>query len=96
MHYVAVIEESGPDQAVGVWFPDLPGCFSAGDDVDEAIRNAGEAILLYAEALARAGRALPAPRTLTVLKSDPGFTADIQGRLVALIAEPERVSSAAE
>jgi hypothetical protein len=34
-HYIAIIEEAGPDHAVGVWFPDLPGCTSAGDDIDE-------------------------------------------------------------
>jgi predicted RNase H-like HicB family nuclease len=34
-HYIAIIEDAGPDTAVGVWFPDLPGCTSAGDDIDE-------------------------------------------------------------
>jgi HicB-like antitoxin of HicAB toxin-antitoxin system len=33
LHYVAVVEDEGPDKAIGIWFPDLPGCFSAGDDV---------------------------------------------------------------
>jgi predicted RNase H-like HicB family nuclease len=41
------VEEAGPDTAVGVWFPDLPGCFSGGDDLDAALRNAPEAIALY-------------------------------------------------
>src|SRR4030081_1673900 len=58
-HYVAIVEEAGPEKAVGIWFPDLPGCFSAGDDVDEALRNAEEALALYAEAEANDGRALP-------------------------------------
>ena len=43
-HYIAIIEDAGPDHAVGVWFPDLPGCTSAGDDIDEALRNAPEAL----------------------------------------------------
>ncbi len=47
-HYVAFVEEE-PDCAVGVWFPDLPGCYSAGDDIDEAMMNAREAIALWAE-----------------------------------------------
>ena len=54
-HYVAIIEDAGPDTAVGVWFPDLPGCTSAGDDIDEALRNAPEALELYVEATS-AGR----------------------------------------
>lgn len=45
-HYVAIVEAAGADKAVGVWFPDLPGCFSAGDTMDEALLNAPEAVLL--------------------------------------------------
>ena len=63
-HYVAIVEDAGPDTAIGIWFPDLPGCFSAGDDVDEALRNAEEALILYAEAEAKEGRPIPPPRTL--------------------------------
>lgn len=33
-----------PDSAYGVTVPDVVGCFSAGDTLDEAIANAGEAI----------------------------------------------------
>jgi predicted RNase H-like HicB family nuclease len=61
-HYVAVVEDAGPGKAVGIWFPDLPGCFSAGDDIDDALRNAAEALAPYAESLAKEGRPLPAPR----------------------------------
>ena len=38
-HYIALIEDAGPEHAVGVWFPDLPGCISGGDDIDQALRN---------------------------------------------------------
>ena len=84
-HYVAIIEDAGPDKAVGVWFPDLPGCFSAGDTLDEAVANAGEAIALYAEALQEEGRRLPEPRMLSVLRDDPEFASEIGGNMVALI-----------
>ena len=57
-HYVAIIEDAGPDHAIGVWFPDLPGCTSGGDDIDEAVRNAPEALELYAE---NHGKLLPRP-----------------------------------
>ena len=50
-HYIAIIEDAGPDEAVGVWFPDLPGCISGGDDVDEALENAPEALAFYAQEL---------------------------------------------
>ncbi|MEZ5786343.1 MAG: type II toxin-antitoxin system HicB family antitoxin [Xanthobacteraceae bacterium] len=93
-HYVAIVEEAGPEAAVGVWFPDLPGCFSAGDDLDEALRNAPEAIALYAESLAEEGRALPAPRTLTELKRDPEIAHDIRAFVVALVPAPVRADVA--
>ncbi|MFY9698157.1 MAG: type II toxin-antitoxin system HicB family antitoxin, partial [Rhodoplanes sp.] len=81
-HYVAIIEDTGPETAVGVWFPDLPGCFSGGDDLDEALRNAPEAIALYAQSLAEDGHVLPPPRTLTELKRDPEVARDIADYMV--------------
>jgi predicted RNase H-like HicB family nuclease len=83
-HYVAIVEEE-EGKAVGVWFPDLPGCFSAGDTLEEAMLNAREAISLYADALRDDGRAMPAPRLLTELKADPEAAADIESYMVALI-----------
>ncbi len=68
-HYIAIIEDAGPDKAIGVWFPDLPGCFSAGDDMDEALQNAPEAISLYAELLAREQKSLPQPRKLAAIRT---------------------------
>ncbi len=84
-HYIAIIEDAGPDRAVGVWFPDLPGCTSAGDDIDEALRNAPEALELYAESFGADGKKLPRPRTLTELKSDPEIASDIKAYMVAVI-----------
>ncbi|WP_342781784.1 type II toxin-antitoxin system HicB family antitoxin [Blastochloris sulfoviridis] len=84
-HYLAIVEDTGPETAVGVWFPDLPGCFSGGDDVETALANAREALTLYSEALADAGRAMPAPRSVAALRADPAAAADIAGHLIALV-----------
>lgn len=84
-HYIALIEDAGPKLAVGVWFPDLPGCVSAGDDVDEALRNAPEALALYLEDIEHEGKPLPKARTLTELKADPEVAEDIRNYIVALI-----------
>ena len=83
-HYGAIVEEED-GKAVGVWFPDLPGCFSAGDTLDEAMLNAREAIALYADALREDGRPMPRARTLTELKADADAAADIETYLIALI-----------
>ena len=93
-HYIALIEDAGPDRAIGVWFPDLPGCTSGGDDIDEALRNAPEALELYAESFEEDGKPLPRPRTLTELKSDPEIAGDLKTYMVALIELPVRAHAA--
>jgi len=55
--YVAVIEKE-PDSAFGVWFPDIEGCFSAGDTLDEAVANAAAALRQHTKAFESAGRHL--------------------------------------
>lgn len=95
-HYVAIVEDAGANAAVGLWFPDLPGCFSAGDTVDEALQNAGEAVSLYAESLAREGRALPIPRTVSQLRDDPGLAQDLREHVVALVPYETGSAHAAE
>src|SRR5258707_9741745 len=84
-HYVSIVEDAGPDKAIGVWFPDLPGCFSAGGDVDEALRNAEEALALYAQAEGSEGRTIPRPRTLSALRNDPAVASDLHDHMVALV-----------
>ena len=50
MRYPIVIHKD-PDSDYGVTVPDLPGCFSGGDTMDEAIDMAHEAILGHIEGL---------------------------------------------
>jgi hypothetical protein len=35
LHYLAIFEDAGSEHAIGVAFPDLPGCFSAGDTFED-------------------------------------------------------------
>ncbi|MBI2767083.1 MAG: type II toxin-antitoxin system HicB family antitoxin [Chloroflexi bacterium] len=39
--------------------PELPGCFSEGETLDEAFRNIREALALYVEGSLEAGLAIP-------------------------------------
>jgi predicted RNase H-like HicB family nuclease len=50
------IESGDSEHAYGVLVPDLPGCFSAGDTLDEALTNGQEAILLHIEGLLDDGK----------------------------------------
>ena len=86
-HYVAIVEEE-EDRAFGVWFPDLPGCVSAGDTLDEAMANAAEALHLWMEVARENGRAIPQARSLTDIKRDPAASDDIARHMVALIPFP--------
>ena len=58
--YRACIEA---DDAPGysVFFPDFPGCTSAGDTVQDAARNAIEALALHVEGEIAADQAVPPP-----------------------------------
>ena len=64
MRYVVAIEKGDKKHAYGVVVPDLPGCFSAGDTLDEALVNAKEAILLHLDGLLDDKRPIPPLRSL--------------------------------
>ena len=59
MRYRVLIE---PNEEGGytVTVPDLPGCVTQGDTIEEALQNAKEAIEGHLEALIDLGKAIPA------------------------------------
>jgi len=74
MKYPIAIEPPENDnQAYGVAVPDLPGCFSAGSTLAEAIENSKEAIALWMETALELGEAIPGPRTVDDHASDPDY-----------------------
>jgi len=56
--YYAVFEPS-TEGSYGVFWPDLPGCVSMGDDLQQAERMAVEALGLHIYAMEHDGEALP-------------------------------------
>ena len=58
--YLAVLEP-GEDGSYSVSFPDLPGCFSYGDNLAEAQRMAEEAASLHVYGMERDGDEIPTP-----------------------------------
>jgi predicted RNase H-like HicB family nuclease len=76
-HYVAVVEKDA-DSAFGIWFPDVEGCFSAGDTLDEAAANAGAALRQHAEALESAGKDVPAARDVEAVLRDKDVKAAVK------------------
>jgi predicted RNase H-like HicB family nuclease len=73
MRYPIAIETGDKRHAYGVVVPDLPGCFSAGDTLEEALTNAREAILLHLEGLLEDQQALPNPSELAALQRKREF-----------------------
>ena len=61
MRYPVAIEPGSKRKAWGVVVPDLPGCFSAGDSMDEAVENAKEAIELWIDTVLDDGGVIPEP-----------------------------------
>lgn len=49
MRYYHAVVHKDEGSAYGVHFPDLPGCFSAADTLEDVIPNAVEAISLWLE-----------------------------------------------
>ena len=68
--YLGVVDQAA-DGSWGVVFPDLPGCYSAGTDMDDLFANSIEALRMWAEdALAREG-VVPSARDSAALMADP-------------------------
>jgi len=67
--YPAIVERAG--DGFSVYFPDLPGCTSAGASVNEALVNATEALEGYLEVSAEHGDAIAEPSELDTIVGDP-------------------------
>ncbi len=61
--YPVAVEPGSDSTAWGVVVPDLPGCFSAGDDLEDALAQAGEAISAWMATASEAGQPVPPPTT---------------------------------
>ena len=58
--YLAIIEQA-TDGSYSGYFPDVPGCVSCGDSVEELEANLQEALDFHFEGIGRAGLPIPAP-----------------------------------
>ena len=96
MKYPIAMEPGDADHAFGVVVPDLPGCFSAGGTLDEAIDNAKEAIELWLETVIDDGGAVPDARPIAEHQAKPEFAgwiwAVVSVDLATLSDKAERVN----
>jgi predicted RNase H-like HicB family nuclease len=73
MRYPILIEEGTESAAFGVVVPDLPGCFSAGDTLDEAVEAAKQAAAAWIDTALDQGMPVPAPSTLEATRKLRGY-----------------------
>ncbi len=64
------------DSAVGICFPDFPGCISSGDNLENALKNGREALELHIEGMLEDKEDIPlssnASLILDYMKENPG------------------------
>jgi predicted RNase H-like HicB family nuclease len=60
----SVVVHKDTDTDYGVIVPDVPGCYSAGSTVTEALENVKEALSLHFEGLIEDGDPLPQPQAI--------------------------------
>jgi predicted RNase H-like HicB family nuclease len=76
MRYPIVIHRD-PESDYGVTVPDLPGCFSAGETMDEAMEAVVEAIECHIEGLLLDGEAIPMPKSVHHHQNNPDYAEGI-------------------
>jgi predicted RNase H-like HicB family nuclease len=70
MEYIAYLHKEKKSD-YGVSFPDFPGCISAGKTLEEARKNAVEALTLHIEGMLEDGEEIPEASSLDNLSRDP-------------------------
>lgn len=78
MRYPVVIHKD-EGSSYGVTVPDLPGCFSGGDTLDEAFDMAREAIVGHIETLLMDGEPIPENAPLEMHQANQDYTEGIGG-----------------
>ena len=72
-----VVLHTDDGQHYGVTVPDMPGCFSAGDGLDDALLSVQEAIDLHLEGVIEEGYPVPVPAALEMHFANPDYTGGV-------------------
>ena len=91
--YVALVHKDR-GTTYGVSFPDLPGCISAGDTMDEALANAAEALAGHLALMREDGDVVPTPRTAEAIRSDETLADERAGATVKIVTSAAALSGA--
>ncbi len=89
--YIALLHKDD-DSDYGVSFPDLPGCVTAGSSLEEARKEAVEALALHLEGLRAENLPVPEPSELDSIIADPEYADQIAVFVVAPAPPTRRVN----
>jgi predicted RNase H-like HicB family nuclease len=92
---IAIYKE--PESSFGVRVPDIPGVFTAGDTIDQAMRNAREAIIAHISLLIEEGETVSIELSkIENLIADPDYAeaiwALVEVDMSKLDSKPERIN----
>ena len=76
MRYPVVIHKDS-NSDYGVTVPDVSGCFSAGQTVDEALQEVTEAIECHLEGLLMDGESIPVPHSIEYYQNNSEYTGGV-------------------
>lgn len=76
MRYPVIVHKD-PKSDYGVTVPDLPGCFSAGETLDEALQEVVEAIECHLEGLLMDGEPIPTPKSVEYHQNNPDYAGGV-------------------
>ena len=95
MRYPVVIHHDD-GTAYGVTVPDISGCFSAGETVDDALENTQVAIAGHLELLAEDGQVAPVATDITTHQGNPdyadGIWAYVEVDITPFLGKSEKVN----
>jgi predicted RNase H-like HicB family nuclease len=82
--YIALLHKRRR-KGYGVSFPDFPGCTAIGDDLENALREAAEALAFHVEGMREDGQKVPKPRTIEQIRADREDWIEWEDAIVATV-----------
>ena len=97
MQAYPVVVYKDPESDYGTEVPDLPGCYSAGSTLSEALEETREAVYAHLEGMAKDGEVAPEPSDLSIIQSSDDYAeaiafAAVEIDLNKVSTETERVN----
>lgn len=85
--YIAIVHRDG-ESVFGAFFPDVPGCYASGDNLDSLLHDAARALRAHLDALEDLKKTLPPARSLQAVMEDASLAGDRADAFVIVPVSP--------